>query len=122
VSKLEGKVSALCLELKEVHKLLIAQRAPIKEINPCASILKIQLGANFSPRPIEYNMTQELEPFLELSITSLEPVLVRPLKRPPLQEIPTNTLVKRGFLKKARWKLAMAAIDGQQLEVEIGSP
>jgi len=84
VSRFEGKVSALCLELKEVHELLIAQRAPIKEIDPCASILKIQLGANFSPRPIEYNMTQELEPSLELSITSLEHVSIRPLKCPPL--------------------------------------
>jgi hypothetical protein len=37
-------VSALCLELKEVDELLIVQRAPIKEIDPCASILKIQLG------------------------------------------------------------------------------
>jgi hypothetical protein len=53
VSKFEGKMSALCLELKELHELLIAQWAPIKENDPCASILKIQLGANFSPRPIE---------------------------------------------------------------------
>ncbi len=41
MSRLEGKVSALCLELKEVHELLIVQRAPLKEIDPCASILKI---------------------------------------------------------------------------------
>jgi hypothetical protein len=70
-------VGALCLELKEVHKLLIAQWAPIKEIDPCASILKIQLGANFSPRLIDYSMTQELEPPLESMVTSLELVLVR---------------------------------------------
>jgi len=56
VSRLEGKVSALCLELKEVHERLIAQRAPIKEIDPRARILRIQLGVYFSPRPTEYNM------------------------------------------------------------------
>jgi hypothetical protein len=84
VSRFESKVSALCLELKEVHELLIAQRAPIKEIDPYASILKIQLGVNFCPRPIEYSMTQELEPPLQLTITSSEPVLVKPLKRRPL--------------------------------------
>jgi hypothetical protein len=122
VSRLEGKVSALCLELKEVHELEIAQRAPIKKIDPCASILKIQLGANFSPRPIEYNMTQEFEPPLESSITSLKLVLVRPLKCPPLQEILTNSLVKRGLLKKVGQKLVVATVDGQQLAVEIGSP
>jgi hypothetical protein len=83
VSRLKGTMSALCLELKEVHELLIVQRARIKEIDPCASILKIQLGANFSPIPIEYSMTQELEPPLELAVNSLEPGLVRPLKRPP---------------------------------------
>ncbi len=77
-------MSALCLELKEVHELLIAQWAPIKEIDPCASILKIQLGANFSPRPVEYNMTQELEPPLKSAVTSPELVSVRPLKHPPL--------------------------------------
>jgi len=71
VSRLEGKMSALCLELKEVHELLIAQRAPINESDPFASILKIQLGVNFSPRPIEYNMFQELEPPLNSMVTSL---------------------------------------------------
>ncbi len=74
MSTLEGKMSALCLELKEVHELLIAQRAPIKEsdpCDPCASILKIQLGVNFSPKPIEYNMFQELEPPLKSMVTSL---------------------------------------------------
>ncbi len=70
--RLAGKVSALCLELKEMHELLMAQRAPIKEIDPCASILKIQLGANFSPRLVEYNMIQELELPLELMVTSPE--------------------------------------------------
>ncbi len=45
MSRLEGKVSALCLELKEGHELVIAQQTPIKEIDPCVSILKIQLGA-----------------------------------------------------------------------------
>jgi hypothetical protein len=72
VFRLAGKVSALCLELKEMHELLMAQRAPIKEIDPCASILKIQLGANFSPRLVEYNMIQELELPLELMVTSPE--------------------------------------------------
>ncbi len=115
-------MSALCLELKEVHELLMAQWAPIKEIDPCASILKIQLGANFSPRPVEYNMIQELEPLLESAVTSPKLVLVRPLKHPPLQEIPTNTLVKQGLLKKSRRKLVVAMVDGQQLAVEIGSP
>jgi hypothetical protein len=122
VSRLEGKVNAFCLELKEVHELLIAQWAPIKESDPCASRLKIQLSANFSPIPLEYNMIQELEPPLESTITSLELVWVRPLKCPPLQEIPTNTLVKRGLLKKARRKLVVAMVDRQQLAVEIGSP
>ncbi len=102
MSKLESKVGAVCLELKEVHELLIVQQSPIKEIDPCASILKIQLGANFSPRPIEYNMIQELEPPLESTVTSPELVSIRPLKHPPLQEIPTNTLVKQRLLKKAR--------------------
>lgn len=55
-----------------MHELLMAQRAPIKEIDPCASILKIQLGANFSPRLVEYNMIQELELPLELMVTSPE--------------------------------------------------
>jgi hypothetical protein len=41
VFRLKGEMSALCLELKEVHELLIAQQAPIKESDPCASILKI---------------------------------------------------------------------------------
>jgi hypothetical protein len=94
-------MSALCLELKEVHELLIVQQARIKEIDPCASILKIQLGANFSPRPIEYSMTQKLEPFFKSTASSPKSVSVRPLKCPPLQEIPTNTLVKQGLLKIA---------------------
>ncbi len=114
-------MSALCLELKELHELLIAQWAPIKENDPCASILKIQLGANFSPRPIEQNMFQELEPPLKSMVTSLELVLVRPLKRPPLQEIPTNILIKQGLLKKTRQKLVVAMVDEQQLAMEIGS-
>jgi hypothetical protein len=83
-----------CLELKEVHELVIAQPAPIKEIDPCANILKIQLGANFSLRPIEYNMTQEFESPLKSPVTFRKLVPIRPLKCPPLQEIPTNTLVK----------------------------
>ncbi len=115
-------MSALCLELKEVHELLIAQHAPIKESDPCASILKIQLGANFSPRPVEYNMFQELETPLKSTVTSLELVLVRPLKCPPLQEIPTKILIKRGLLKKTRQKLVVAMVDRQQLAMEIGSP
>jgi hypothetical protein len=79
-------MSALCLELKEMHELLIVQRARIKESDPCASILKIQLGANFSPRLVEYNMFQELEPPLKSMVTSLELVLVRRLKRPPCRK------------------------------------
>jgi hypothetical protein len=122
MSRLEGKVNAFCLELKEVHELIIVQRAPIKEIDPCANILKIQLGANFSPRTIEYSMIQELEPPLESTVISSKPVPVKPLKRPPLQEIPTNTLIKQGLLKKARQKLVVAMVDGQQFALEIGSP
>jgi hypothetical protein len=80
------------------------------------------LGANFSTRPIEYNIIQELEPPLKSTVASLELVSVRPLKRPPLQEIPTNTLVKQRLLKKTRRKLVVAMVDGQQLAVEIGSP
>jgi hypothetical protein len=83
VFRLEGKVNAHCLELKEVHELLIAQWAPIKKIDPCANILKIQLGAKLSPRPIEYSMIQELEPPLESAVTSPKPMPIRPLKRPP---------------------------------------
>jgi len=81
--------------------------APIKEIDPCASILKIQLGANFSPRLIDYSMIQKLEPPLKSVVTSLELMSVRPLKHPPLQEIPTNTLVKRRLLKKVGQKLVV---------------
>jgi hypothetical protein len=120
VSRIKGKVSALCLELKEVHELLIAQWVPIKEIDPCASILKIQLGVNFSPRSVGYNMIQEIEPPLKSTVTSPELVLIRPLKRPPLQEIPINTLIKQGLLKKARRKLVVAMVDKQQLAMEIG--
>jgi hypothetical protein len=47
---------------------------------------------------------------------------VRPLKHPPLQEIPTNTLVNWRLLKKVGRKLVVAMVDGQQLAVEIGSP
>ncbi len=54
-------------------------------------------------------------------VTSSELVSVRPLKCPPLQEIPTNTLMKWKFLKKAKQKLVVAMVD-EQLAVEIGSP
>ncbi len=119
--RLEGKVSALCLKLKEMNELLIVQWAPIKEIDPYTSIVKIQLGANFSPRPIEYIMIQQLEPPLEWVVTFSKPILVRPLKCPSLQEIPTNTLIKWGLLKKIGRKSVVVMVDGQQFVVEIGS-
>ncbi len=67
-------------------------------------------------------MIQELELPLESPITSSELMPVRPLKHPPLQEIPTNTLVNWRLLKKVGRKLVVAMVDGQQLAVEIGSP
>jgi hypothetical protein len=105
VSRLDGKVIALCLELKEVHELINAQRAPIKEIDPCVNILRIQLGSNFSPRPIEYNMTEELEPPLESMITSLKLVPGRPSKASTFARNSYKYLSKMRAFEESRTKV-----------------
>jgi hypothetical protein len=149
VSKMEGKLCALCLELKHVQQILITNtnkfspympnvshhvEVEVEEHqsleDPLAEMVKILVHAHLSPNSLVDLMVrlglQEQVPAIRKRPQALVvQTTVKSLKAPSHKkrvffgEPIPNTLARKGISNVAPSRLVVVVADGQQLAVEI---